>query len=89
MINVPEESSVDESLSPAELIQAERLRVLQEEKRKLEELVVQMQKRNQTLQNSLDVKRQAAVDESQRIQNLVAQIRDTRDLAQDFGPISQ
>lgn len=71
--------------SPEELVRAERLRVLEEERAQLQALAAELEDENRRLQEDVEARRAAAAADVQRLQQVAAQLDQVGHLARDYA----
>lgn len=80
-----QQQPADADLSPEKLVRAERLRVLEEERRQLEALAAELEAKNRRLQEDVEARRAAAVADVERLQQVAAQLDQVGHLARDYA----
>jgi hypothetical protein len=76
---------VTSSASPEELVRAERIRVMEAEKKQLELLVKQMQMKKEELQTRLDIKREVATNAIEDLQQVTLHLHEATAFAKDYA----
>lgn len=71
--------------APEELVRAERIRVLEAEKKQLELLVRQMQMKKAEQQTRLDIKRELATNAIEDLQQVTQSLHEATAFAQDYA----